>query len=72
MQSSLYHLAIRVNKQMDIDKCVEFLKDLDTSTLFGTPKHREDFVDSAEDTYYQIMFESPDKILFEVVYVGRS
>ncbi len=40
--------------------------------LFGTPKHRVEFADSPKETYYQIMFESPDKILFEIVYKGEK
>ena len=27
-------------------------------------------VGDAQSTYYQVMFESPDHILFEVVYIG--
>jgi hypothetical protein len=38
--------------------------------LFDTPRHRPDFSQSPDHTYYQIMFESPDRILFEVVYTG--
>ena len=38
--------------------------------LFDTPRHRPEFVSNKNETYYQIMFESPDKILFEVVYIG--
>lgn len=39
------------------------------STLFETPRHRPDFM-SEGNTNCQIMFESPDHILFEVVYKG--
>ena len=35
-----------------------------------TPRHRPEFSASEHDTYYQIMFESPDRVLFEVVYEG--
>ena len=27
---------------------------------------------SESETYYQVMFESPDKVLFEVVYTGAK
>ena len=39
--------------------------------LFETPRYRPDF-SSEPNTYYQIMFESPDRILFEIVYVGPN
>jgi hypothetical protein len=38
--------------------------------LFDTPRHRPEFCSSPDNTYYQVMFESPDRILFEVVYTG--
>jgi len=38
--------------------------------LFETPRHRPEFAQSPEQTYYQIMFETPDRILLEVVYIG--
>jgi hypothetical protein len=37
--------------------------------LFETPRHRPEF-SSEDSTYYQIMFESPDRILLEFVYTG--
>ena len=40
--------------------------------LFETPRHRPDFARSADQTYYQVMFEIPDHILLEVVYTGRK
>ena len=39
-------------------------------TLFETPRHRPDFAHGEDTTYYQVMFESPDRILFEIVYTG--
>ena len=38
--------------------------------LFETPRHRPDFAHGEDTTYYQVMFESPDRILFEIVYTG--
>ena len=38
--------------------------------LFETPRHRPEFAESDGHTYYQVMFASPDGILFEIVYVG--
>ncbi|MCA9381278.1 hypothetical protein KC678_03365 [Candidatus Dojkabacteria bacterium] len=64
------HFAIKVEEQKDIDEIVQFLEEKNRSTLFDTPRYRPEFVDSEEETYYQVMFESPDKILFEIVYIG--
>lgn len=64
------HLAVKVDKQNDVDEITEFLKKYNIQTLFGTPKHRSEFVQKNEETYYQIMFETPDKILIEIVYIG--
>lgn len=64
------HFSIKVEKQSDVDELIKFLEEQSIETLFGTPKHRSDFASSEKDTYYQIMFETPDRILFEIVYVG--
>jgi len=64
------HLSIRVDELKNIDEITEMLKKKGTETLFGTPKHRPEFTGDESKTYYQIMFESPDKILFEIVYIG--
>jgi hypothetical protein len=36
---------------------------------FDTPLQRPDF-SSGDNIYYQIMFEGPDRILFEFFYTG--
>lgn len=64
------HIGINVTEQEDVDAVVEFLQSKSVEALFDTPRHRPDFAASARDTYYQVMFRSPDKILFEVVYTG--
>ncbi len=66
------HLAIRVETEQDIDHLVTYLKDAKIETLFNTPRHRPEFVSSEEETYYQVMFKSPDNILFEVIYIGTK
>ena len=63
------HLGISVTNQSDVDEVVAYLKKHDVPTLFETPRHRPEF-SSPGQTYYQVMFESPDRILFEVVYTG--
>lgn len=66
------HVAIKVEELKNVDEIATFLSDQDISLLFDTPKHRAEFASSEDQTYYQIMFESPDKILFEIVYVGAK
>lgn len=64
------HLAISVEEQAEVDQAVTYLKGKAIPALFDTPRHRPEFSASSQETYYQVMFESPDKILFEVVYTG--
>jgi len=64
------HLAIAVEKQSDVDQVYKFLKEHAVPALFETPRHRPEFSESSAETYYQVMFESPNRILFEVVYTG--
>jgi catechol 2,3-dioxygenase-like lactoylglutathione lyase family enzyme len=64
------HLGLLVQSQGEVDQMVEYLREHDIPPLFGTPRHRPEFSMDSEHTYYQVMFESPDRILFEVVYMG--
>lgn len=64
------HLAIGAEAQADVDAVVAFLRGREVALLFGTPQHRPEFAQSPDQTYYQVMFESPDRILLEVVYTG--
>ncbi len=64
------HVALSVPRQSDVDAAVAYLKAAGIDPLFETPRHRPEFSRSPEDTYYQVMFESPDRILFEIVYTG--
>jgi len=68
--AGLNHLAFGVAAQRDVDAAVSFLQEKGISLLFDTPRHRPDFAQGADQTYYQVMFESPDRILMEVVYMG--
>jgi hypothetical protein len=58
IQTKLGHIQCNVNSDN-----LSFYKEL---FVFMGWKILED-----EHTYYQVMFESPDRILFEVVYMGR-
>jgi len=64
------HLALAVFSQQDVEDTTVWLRKQGIPTLFDTPCHRPDFSDGPDYTYYQVMFESPDGILFEVVYTG--
>ena len=66
----LNHLAFSVAAQSDVDAAVVYLQEQGVTPLFDTPRHRPEFAQSADQTYYQVMFESPDRILLEVVYTG--
>ena len=64
------HLAVAVPKPADVDESVEYLKKNGVKALFDTPRHRPEFCGTPDKDYYQVMFESPDRILFEIVYIG--
>ena len=64
------HVAIQAESVADVDSTVTYLQDSGVSALFETPRHRPEFSQDPESTYYQVMFESPDRILFEVLYTG--
>jgi catechol 2,3-dioxygenase-like lactoylglutathione lyase family enzyme len=64
------HLALGAAAPADVDAAVDYLRERNVELLFDTPQHRPDFSESEAHTYYQVMFESPDRILLEVVYTG--
>lgn len=66
----LNHLAIAAESIADVDEAAAWLSERGIAMLFGTPQHRPDFSSDDASTYYQIMFESPDRLLFEIVYTG--
>ncbi len=68
--AGMNHIAIGAETQGDVDTVAEFLTGRGVELLFETPRHRPDFTQSESDTYYQIMFETPDRILVEFVYTG--
>ena len=63
------HIGIGVKRQEDVDATVEYLAKRGIPALFETPRHRPEF-SGTDTTYYQVMFETPDKLLLEVVYTG--
>ena len=66
----LNHLAIGTSSIAEVDQAVVYLQEKGIAALFETPRHRPEFAMAPDQTYYQVMFESPDKILFEIVYIG--
>lgn len=66
------HVAIQAESISDIELVANFLPQIGAVSLFGTPCHRPEFSPNAESTYFQVMFQSPDNILFEVVYTGKK
>jgi catechol 2,3-dioxygenase-like lactoylglutathione lyase family enzyme len=69
-RAGMNHLGMGAASQADVDAVVMYLTERGIVRLFETPRHRSDFAASDDDTYYEVMFESPDRILFEVVYTG--
>ena len=63
------HLGLGAASIADVDAVVKYLEERGVARLFETPRHRAEF-SHGDNTYYQVMFESPDRILFEVVYTG--
>jgi hypothetical protein len=69
-QRGVNHLGIRAEGQGDVDEVAGFLRRANVPPLFGTPRHRPEFAEGEGQTYYQVMFASPDNVLLEVVYIG--
>ncbi len=68
----LNHLAFAAASVMDVDEAVAWLAKRDVPALFDTPRHRPEFAGDEQSTYYQVMFETPDRILLEIVYIGAK
>jgi hypothetical protein len=66
----LNHLAITTEQQADVDTAATYLRGKGVALLFGTLRNRPKHADSDNHLYYSAMFESPDRILLEVVYSG--
>jgi catechol 2,3-dioxygenase-like lactoylglutathione lyase family enzyme len=64
------HLAFAAASVADVDAAVAYVAERDIAALFDTPRHRPEFARDELSTYYQVMFETPDRILLEIVYIG--
>jgi hypothetical protein len=69
-QLGVNHIGVRAEEQKDVDAAAAFLRRRSVALLFDTPRHRPEFAEGAGQTYYQVMFTSPDNVLLEVVYIG--
>jgi catechol 2,3-dioxygenase-like lactoylglutathione lyase family enzyme len=68
--AGLNHLAVIAETPADVDAAAAHLRGRGVELLFGTPCDRPEHAASENDRYYSAMFESPDRILLEVVYTG--
>jgi hypothetical protein len=66
----LNHFAIHTTTQAEVDQAAAYLAERGIAHLFETPRHRPEFAGGEHATYYQVMFETPDCILAEIVYIG--
>ena len=64
------HLGLNAETVAEVDAVAVFLPEIGAEALFETPRRRDDFIGGGETDYYQVMFRSPDGILFEIVYTG--
>lgn len=64
------HIAAGAASEDAVDATVDWLRERGVACLFETPRHRPEFAMGPGETYYQVMFTSPDGVLFEVVYTG--
>lgn len=66
----LNHFAMHTATPAEVDEVAAWLAERGVEHLFSTPRHRPEFSSDANSTYYQVMFETPDRLLMEVVYIG--
>lgn len=66
----LNHFAVSTTTQAEVDEAAAYLTAHGIAHLFETPRHRPEFAWGDRGTYYQVMFETPDRILAEIVYIG--
>ncbi len=64
------HLAFGVQAQAEVDEAVIYLRGRGIEPLFETPLHDAMPPPRQDQTYYRVMFESPDRILLEFAYSG--
>ena len=68
--AGINHIGLGAQSIADVDSVVEYMAERSIMPLFDTPRHRPEFSADEASTYYQVMFEPPDRLLVEVVYNG--
>ncbi|HMS59276.1 MAG TPA: hypothetical protein PKA49_10540 [Tepidiformaceae bacterium] len=68
--AGMNHLGFGASSQAEVDEVAAWLPGKGIAPAFDTPRHRPEFSGGDDSTYYQVMFETPDRILIEVVYTG--
>src|SRR4051794_3426123 len=68
--AGMNHFGIAVDSKADVDASVEFLRGKKIELLYETPCNRPEYTSGPEELYYSAMFNTPDNILFEIVYTG--
>ncbi len=53
------HIGIAVETQQAVDQAAAYLQQRGVQALFETPRRRPEFSAGPDQTYYQVMFESP-------------
>ncbi|MEZ4552818.1 MAG: hypothetical protein R3B59_02835 [Dehalococcoidia bacterium] len=66
------HIGIGTDAPADVDLVGAWLRGQGVDLLFETPRRRPEFVNDDDETYYQIIFESPDRLQFEILYSGPT
>jgi hypothetical protein len=67
----LNHVGLDVRSVDDVKAFADWLSGNKITPMFGTPRYHPEF-SRGDDVYFQVMFESPDRILFEVAYIGKQ
>lgn len=67
--AGLNHIAMETESPADVDAAAEYLRSKGVELLYDTPCRRPEY-ESETSIYYSAMFESPDRILMEIVYSG--
>lgn len=68
--AGLNHVGLAADSVDAVERAAAWLAERGVPALYDTPRHRPDFSWEEGMTYYQVMFDSPDGILFEIVYTG--
>jgi len=68
--AGMNHFGFSAESIADVDLTAGYLRGKGVELLYGTPCNRPEYTSGEDELYYSIMFHSPDRILFEVVYTG--